>query len=373
MRVKSIMLAGLVSVMSFPAISADPLASSQKPVNHSSQAKGQAAGANLSQEDWSVQMTDIHPPAAGCFQVSYPNTAWEEVPCGTAPSRHRKPPKHGKEVSRTPDVNARAGDLDDWILQAPGLISRATGSFPLVKGVTDEYDDVFGKNNYTLQLSTNTGHTNACGSYSNCYVWQQFAYDPAYYSGLPGGFPPGGLFIEYWMFGYDGECPFPWDQYDATTCVMDGDGAFLPAILPTELQNVKLSAYAGQNGLDGIKLEYKGTMYGFSKNADVLDISTIWNWSEFNVFGEGDASKAIFNPGSSLTVRQEAAYSNYKTAPPKCVRWGITAESNNLTLGQCTVVPYGVSSYSRPNINRYPYIEFTERAGVSAPCTKENC
>jgi hypothetical protein len=67
----------------------------------------------------------------------------------------------------------------------------------------------------------------------------------------------------------------------------------------------------------------------------VVDISAVWRQSEFNVVGNAGGSEAVFNSGSSVSVK--VALTDGSTAAPTCVaNAGSTGETNNLNLGTCT-------------------------------------
>jgi hypothetical protein len=66
----------------------------------------------------------------------------------------------------------------------------------------------------------------------------------------------------------------------------------------------------------------------------VTGLSGAWHESEFNVIGDGSGSEAMFNKGSSVTVKITATSGS--TAAPTCIaNDGTTGETNNLTLGAC--------------------------------------
>jgi hypothetical protein len=67
----------------------------------------------------------------------------------------------------------------------------------------------------------------------------------------------------------------------------------------------------------------------------VVDLATGWLESEFNIFGDGDGSEAVFNTGSSITVR--VALTDGSTTAATCeADAGTTGETNNLTLKSCS-------------------------------------
>jgi hypothetical protein len=77
--------------------------------------------------------------------------------------------------------------------------------------------------------------------------------------------------------------------------------------------------------------------YSVSIADSVLQIGTVWRDSEFNVLGDVDSSKAVFNQDSAITVNV-AVLDGSTTAPACLSAAGTTAETNNLTLGSCAAV-----------------------------------
>src|SRR5436853_5709686 len=71
---------------------------------------------------WHIEMAKIPLPKKGCFQASYPNKQWIEVPC--KPARpYPMPPRRGPRP-------LTVGNGDDVSAQAPtGHISTSIGSF----------------------------------------------------------------------------------------------------------------------------------------------------------------------------------------------------------------------------------------------------
>jgi hypothetical protein len=97
-------------------------------------------------ETWRKSMARTPRPKKGCFEASYPETKWREVPCKKAP---QKPyPKKGVR----PDT---VGNGTDFSAQVTGHISSAEGSFDSVTGVTSESVSSGGIGPFSLQLNTN--------------------------------------------------------------------------------------------------------------------------------------------------------------------------------------------------------------------------
>lgn len=116
----------------------------------------------------------------------------------------------------------------------------------------------------------------------------------------------------------------------------------------TNLSKLKLSGSAMEGGMDTLVLTVGTEAYSTTESDSVFDLATAWKWSEFNIFGDGSGSEAIFNSGSSITVK--VAVSNGTEDAPICVsNEGRTEETNNLNLGSCA----GTGGAQ-------PYIEFIE-------------
>ena len=158
-------------------------------------------------ESWGAFMSQYTQPEEGCFQATYPNLFWEKVECKvvTHPFVHPRFHKPGGALT--------AGNGNDYVAEAAGLISSTLGSFPTVKGVTSEksvgvaeYGDggILGANEYSIQLNTQfTSTSAACASHSGCTVWQQFIYATDYETKGSAA-----VFMQYWLIGWGkSACP----------------------------------------------------------------------------------------------------------------------------------------------------------------------
>jgi hypothetical protein len=90
------------------------------------------------------------------------------------------------------------------------------------------------------------------------------------------------------------------------------------------------------------------SLYTAKGNNYFPDLGQNWQAAEFNVFGDGGGSEAVFNSGSTIVVM--TSVNNGTTSAPSAVEEGFTGETNNLTLTGTPVVSGGTS----------PSIEFTE-------------
>jgi hypothetical protein len=85
----------------------------------------------------------------------------------------------------------------------------------------------------------------------------------------------------------------------------------------------------------------------------LLGLASHWNAAEFNIFGDGDSSQAIFGVGSTLLVR--LALDEGANIVPTCIRYGLTGESNNLSLESKPTFPF---------YGTWPAMEFRETNGA---------
>ncbi len=310
----------------------------------------------------------------GCYTATYPETEWREVPCKT-PSHKFYAPNH----SGTPgtDTVGGGGSKSDFSAEVTGHISEAEGSFDIVT-----LDSSSEPNDYSLQLNTEPFDTKTCKNSPNrksCRGWEQFVY-----SATDSGF------IQYWLLNYDPKgltCPKPvspncngegsysdgWCQVSARPgdCVIDAtNGAPVPSEPITNLQYLKVTAdVAGVNGAtnDSVAVTDGNTVWSASGDNHFPDLGSEWQVAEFNIFGDGGGSLAVFNPGSTVVVRTsvDSGKPSARTGPtsaPTCDSTGFTAEKNNLNL-----VRMGLTVAEGP----LPSVVFTESNPGSSPADDE--
>jgi hypothetical protein len=279
--------------------------------------------------DWRASIAHNTPLSEGCFQASYPNMVWEQVECKEGHPRSHTIRKfaNGEQVAGN-----NVGNGYDYVAESAGLISETVG-FLAVTGVTSEETvggGIDGPNEYELQLNTNaTGTTSACAGHTGCTVWQQYLYATDYLSAGEAD-----VYIEYWLLGWGSSaCPSGWNTF-GTDCWKNSAYTTAPDMPISNLGSQSFSGTAVSGGNDTVTFNNGTTAYALVASDSVLDISSVWNESEFNVFGDTSAAEAVFNPGSSITVN--VALTDGSTAAPACVINGTTGETNNLTLGPCT-------------------------------------
>ncbi len=300
-------------------------------------------------ESWGAFMAHYPQPDVGCFTATYPNLVWEQVECKvlTHPQVH-------PTVRKPQNAEQTAGNGNDYVAEAAGLISETLGTFPKATGITSEksvgvpeYGDggILGANEYSIQLNTQfTSTSAACAGHSGCTVWQQFIYATDYETKGEAA-----VFMQYWLIGWGrSRCPSGFGSDGEGDCYGNSNYVAAPDIKATGLGSLTLAATATKGGNDTVVFHNGSTAYSVSGADSKLDIATVWKESEYNIVGDAGGSEAVFNSGTSITVK--VALTDGSTSAPTCVaNDGTTGESNNLNLGSCSTA--GGSS---------PYIQFTE-------------
>jgi FG-GAP-like repeat len=312
-------------------------------------------------KNWRDGMAHVPPPHEGCFTSSYPNTQWQEVPCVAGPTIPF-PPARGPRPDTAGDGNDPAAGV------ITGHISTATGSFDSVSGVTS-VTSLFGPDDYSLQLNTNTFSSSICsgaGTPAKCQGWQQFIFSNSQCMTGGGNYPC--TFMQYWLLGWGKTtCPTGWMfMLNGTDdeCFMDSDAVLLPFPPPTiaNLRNLSLVGQAVSGGLDTVIFSTGSSLYAVQNSDDVLGLAKGWTAVEYNIVGDGGGSEATFNSGSSMIVR--VSVDNGTPSHPTCVGpgfTGFTAEKNNL---------YFHVFSGTPRSSTEPAIVFTQSSAVTStlPC-----
>ena len=297
---------------------------------------------------WRGLMAQNPPPEEGCFHATYPD-AWEKRDCTIGEPRVH--PRHLETVGDEADI---AGNGNDYVAFAKGLISSATGGLE-ISGVKSEqsvgvaeygYQGILGPNEYSIQLNTNDKTSTSawgCSGHRGCKVWQQFLYSTDYVSGGVAE-----VYMQYWLLNY-GSCPSGWNQSGTSNCYVNSPLADAPDIPVKEL-GVDLAASAQAGGNDCVTLYFGSEVVSNCYRDSMLHISSVWNKVEFNVVGDSGGSRANFNNGTAIWPLVYI-YDGSHTAPTCLANAGTTGESNNLNLGNCTT---GVAN------GHTPYIRFKE-------------
>jgi hypothetical protein len=284
----------------------------------------ESAGLTASQSAWGEAISASPSSEDGCFHASYPSMTWEKVDCTEA-----------ENAPAAPGKTDTVGNGADYAATTTGLISKAIGTFPKVTGVKTESDD--GASEYSIQLNSNfMSGTKACKGTSGCQSWSQFVYS-TYQSSA---------YIQNWLIGASA-CPSGWNVAGEGECYVNSAAVTVPKPTIASLSTMKMSGSA-TSSKDSMVFTAKGDAYSTNQADSMTDLSTAWSSSEFNIIGDGGGSEALFNTGSSVTVK--LALTDGSTTAPTCsANAGTTGETSNLTLGKCTAK--GGTS---------PYIEFTE-------------
>jgi len=329
-------------------------------------------------EKWRAVMAENPPQEAGCFRESYPSLDREKVDCHAgAPQRfhsmHRRPQGDAQAAETVGSGNEMiVGNTVDYAAETTGKTFWAGGSFLNVSvkseaGVgVQAYGDqgTLGSNDYSLQINTNHwGTTSACdgGTTFDCRVWQQFVYSS---NCDMSGCDDGAVFIQYWLLNA-GTCPqnHNWTQ-QGEDCVKNSDVVSAPDFPITDLAKLSLHAAAHAGGQDcAVVYDDTGAGWGVCAGDGVLDISSVWDKTEFGIFGDAGGSQAQFGFGTRFT--QLLQVNDGSGAAPKCLKnAGTTGETNNLNLGKCeALVGNGL----------FPRIRFAESNPFSSPPSPNLC
>ena len=269
---------------------------------------------------------------------------------------------------------------DNSALAASGVISYSKGSFDSATGMKCEGEvqcpnfqcpksptcSGQSSNEFTLQLNTNSFRAARCNNApsSSCMGEEQFVFTNSqcqtddFYPHSPS---KACVYIEYWLQGYGTRsgCPSPFKLTDKPGyCVVNSTnytpvppqvltnslleslqltGEVAPAQLTLAGEPVKVT---GQVTQDKVTLTIGSTSYsalGDNIFPELGSSPNSWTFSEFNIFGDGHGSQAVFNSGTTLLVR--TAVNSGTTSAPRCNGSGNTLESNNLSLlGTCSQV-----------------------------------
>lgn len=303
---------------------------------------------------WHEAMRRTAPPMIGCFHSTYPSVTWVWEACKATHYRSRPPVGLVKHQQLQGAGQQTVGNGDDYAAGTTSLTDSATGSFPVVSGLTSETGST--TPGYSLQLNTDISSSSpACASYgySSCQVWQQFIYSSDYTGGNAQ------VFMQNWLFIPTGaQCPVGWNSFVTSSyngCYENSGAVNVPSVAATQLASLKLSGSVVKDGTDTVTFTDGTTAYAVSEYDTTLDISDVWNQSEFNVVGNGGGSQAQFNFGTWVTV--ELQVNDGSTSAPTCLASaGTTGETNNLSLGSCSA-----------SGGADPYIEFTESYGLGTP------
>ena len=314
-------------------------------------------------EEWRIAISKAPLPNEGCFRASRPGAAWEEVPCGPAPTAPRPLPARLLSPARvstapgaTPSGEPRLvpeviSGANDFNASVSGLLTSATGSFPLEVGGANESDNNPnatnpGTNSYSLQMNTNLFASPACNTSStfSCQGWEQLVYDPQLQR----------AYFEFSLVNYVGQCPAPFvSNYFANNgtiqvCYFNSAYVNVPEVPASNLANVAMLGSTNAT-TDTLTMVVNGVPYAIPQPS-VLGLANGWNDAEFNVYGEDNGTQASFTSPTALAVQVLTQSAVATTAAPRCppgptTNWG-TVESNTLNLipGVADCCAFGGSS-----------------------------
>jgi hypothetical protein len=266
-------------------------------------------------EQWSDDIANTPTPTEGCFMAEYPSLSWMPVGCMPPPNRPH-PPKQGP-------IADTVGNGDDYVAVSSVTIRSSVGSFPRVTNVTSESDPTEGGENiFSLQLNSNYMFTGPCLDSPSpaCKSWQQFIYSS-------GGQE---IYMQYWLVDYGKYCPPAqgWNQF-GDHCFQNSNAVFAPRPALSDLSAIRLTGRAVYKGRDTVVFSNGSLSYAVAAKDKMLNLATAWKQSEYNIFGDGSPSKAIFNKGAKITVK--VGITNGLSDAPACNGGsGTTQETNNL-------------------------------------------
>lgn len=93
----------------------------------------------------------------------------------------------------------------------------------------------------------------------------------------------GGVFIQYWLINY-GICPSGWTLSGEENCWVNSNVVSVPDFPITDLANLSLHAAAQPGGQDcAVVYDNTGAGWGVCQGDSVLDISSVWDKTEFGI------------------------------------------------------------------------------------------
>jgi hypothetical protein len=224
-------------------------------------------------------------------------------------------------------VSFVVGNGNDHAAETGTPISTAVGSFPSIKGLRWEKNGR-ASNAYSLQLNSSYFVSPVCQGAQNpseCRAFMQFVYSEN--SG-----PHSRAFMEVWLLNYGSDCPSKWHSF-MPDCYLNSSGVEIPDQDLSALGNLQVSGSAVSGGDDTVKVTTSRKAYAVTMPDSIIDLAGNWNTAEYNVFGHGNGSEAVFNRGT--TIRVKVQLQDGSTNAPACITDGFTLESNNLGLNGC--------------------------------------
>ncbi|MEU5695569.1 VWD domain-containing protein [Actinosynnema sp. NPDC020468] len=233
-------------------------------------------------------------------------------------------------VAQTTDVSARL------IGRGVGAVAvRPPGSAPISKVQAWFVVPVYGDNKvsfgsvktgdvvdaYSFQAHTNLFSAPCPGSTAQCQVWVEF--------GFANDGVNGRLYVKYWVVSPPGGCVQGWTVWDGN-CYRKDLG---PTIASMPFSSTTAERYRLTVDLSTAedKVTFtNGTVSTEVKGARTFDARPAWDKAEFNVFGYGDGSTALFDTGTEFDVRTEYSYVSLER--PGCDSTSSSGEASNLSF-----------------------------------------
>jgi hypothetical protein len=268
---------------------------------------------------WRAAIESAAVPGPGCFTADYPGTVWTRVACTKAPARPLLPAKApGSFV---------VGNGNDHAALTGTPISTAVGSFPSIKGLKSENNEGEA-DTYSLQLNSSYYVAPVCQGAeipADCRAWMQYAY-------INNAPTSGSGFMEIWLINYGPNCPSGWNPA-TPDCYYNSNAVNVPNQKLSALGDIQVSGTTVSGGNDTLKVTTSKKAYAVTMPDSMIDLAGNWNTAEYNLFGSGGGSEAVFNPGTTIDVNVELQ--DGSTIAPTCITDGFTLESNNLGLNRC--------------------------------------
>ena len=357
MKLSIVALSCLTALFPLRAVAQQP-APAEPAASAASVAENRAftAASQEERQNWRKALAESPRPSRGCFRADFPETRWHAVACDYA-RRPLRLPLSGGGIR----LETVGGSSNDMMAQVPGGITQAEGSFDSVT-TTGATDSLAGAGKYSLQINTEFFDTSVCtghGMGSTCLGWEQFVFDPDGTTSMqywiidygPPGFTcpaPHGASCDGMFVYTDGWCEFPIGG--RTYCATNSPTINAGAVGPTSLASVQVQ---GNAAVGANPDSFTATVFGAATSVDggnfFSDLATKWHEAEFNVFGFGNSSRVNFDPNTTLVVR--VGVDSGSGAAPGCTFDSFTAETNNLSIVDTTIVPVH---------NGHPSLIFTE-------------
>ena len=287
-----------------------------------------ASAATPTVASWQQSVSALRLPGTGCFTAEFPQVEWQSVSCQRGPDIPFAPATAGVPPSSV----GKGHDFSAVSSGAP--FQSVSGSFPSVSAGTTEKGvvPVTGTpklaNSFSLQINSGFfSGSPACSGAKKpvvCLGWQQFVYSTS-----PDPADPPAVFMQYWLLNYTNTCPAGWASYSGD-CYESSAAVSTPALTAAQLKTVSLEGTVQAGGSDQAILTTGKADFAVANSDSIVDLAPYWSAAEFGVFGDGDSTKAVFSPGTTLLVN--TATNNGTTLAPLCSQEGFTGETNNLRL-----------------------------------------